>query len=267
MSEPERLWTRRLSWEACFNVRDLGGYPLPDGRQTRWGAVVRADTLSRLTPAGCAALVDYGVRTIIDLRRPRELEVSPNPFALPGPHDITYQNFSLYDPADFSLDVLTTLGDSYKRMFDRYASQIAAIMSAIARAAEGTVLVHCMGGQDRTGLISALLLELVGVARETVAADYALTAERFHEAVADYLENGPGDRAERERNLTWGFPRAEFMLDALTYLDAHHGGAEHYLLSADVSPTDIASLRRRLRGCLKSPHRATQESISRITAK
>src|SRR5215213_8706915 len=110
----EQTWTRRLDWDACFNVRDLGGYPLPDGRETRWGAVVRADTLARLTPTGCAALVDYGVQTIIDLRRPRELETSPNRFAQPGPHNITYQNFSLYDPANSSPDDLTTLSDSYK---------------------------------------------------------------------------------------------------------------------------------------------------------
>jgi hypothetical protein len=81
----ERTCTRRRLWDACFNIRDLGGYSVPDGRETGWGAVVRADTLARFTPTGYAALVDDGVRTIIDLRRPCELQVSPNPFAQPGP--------------------------------------------------------------------------------------------------------------------------------------------------------------------------------------
>jgi protein-tyrosine phosphatase len=242
----ERTWTRRLDWDACFNVRDLGGYPLPNGRETRWGAIVRADTLARLTPTGCAALINYGIRTIIDLRRPSEQEVSPNPFAHSGSHDITCLNLSFVGPANAPTDRVETLSESYKGRLDRFSSQIAAIMSAIARADAGTVLVFCMGGQDRTGLISALLLELVGVARETVAADYAMTAERFHEAVADYLENGPGDRAERERSLTWGFPRAEYMLDVLSYLDTRYGGAERYLLTAGVSSAEIAALRQRL---------------------
>jgi protein-tyrosine phosphatase len=75
---------RRLSWDACFNVRDLGGHPIVDGGQTRWRAVVRADTLCRLSETGRAALVDYGVRTVIDLRSARELEAVPHPFANNG---------------------------------------------------------------------------------------------------------------------------------------------------------------------------------------
>ncbi len=59
---------RVLSWEGCLNVRDLGGHVTGDGRTTRFGAVVRADNVQHLTEAGWAALVDYGVRTIIDLR-------------------------------------------------------------------------------------------------------------------------------------------------------------------------------------------------------
>src|SRR5687767_10529285 len=75
---------RQLSWDGCYNVRDLGGYATIDGGVTRWRAFVRADSLYQLTPAGQAALLDYGVRTIVDLRRARELEHYPNPFAQPS---------------------------------------------------------------------------------------------------------------------------------------------------------------------------------------
>ncbi len=61
----EGALSRRLAWDACYNVRDIGGYETDDGRQTRWRALVRADDLCRLTPAGAAALRDYGVQTII----------------------------------------------------------------------------------------------------------------------------------------------------------------------------------------------------------
>src|SRR5262245_14472863 len=56
--------SRHLPWDACYNIRDVGGYTTADGGQIRWRALVRADNLCRLTPAGRAALVDYGVRTI-----------------------------------------------------------------------------------------------------------------------------------------------------------------------------------------------------------
>ncbi|MEO7908190.1 MAG: tyrosine-protein phosphatase [Roseiflexaceae bacterium] len=58
-----------MNWDACYNARDLGGYVTADGRRTRWRAFVRADNLSRLTPDGQSALIEYGVRTMIDLRR------------------------------------------------------------------------------------------------------------------------------------------------------------------------------------------------------
>ena len=72
---------RHLHWDACYNARDLGGYATADGGYTRWGAFVRADNLSRLTPAGQSALIAYGVRTVIDLRRAGELTIDLNPFA------------------------------------------------------------------------------------------------------------------------------------------------------------------------------------------
>src|SRR4051812_12375039 len=62
-----------LDWEGCFNVRDLGGLPTVDGRCTRPGALVRADSLTRLTEPGCAAAREYGISAVIDLRSAHEL--------------------------------------------------------------------------------------------------------------------------------------------------------------------------------------------------
>jgi protein-tyrosine phosphatase len=64
---------RNLDWEGCFNVRDLGGLSTIEGRLTRWGAVVRADSLGHLTAAGWSALKAHGIRTIVDLRNDEEL--------------------------------------------------------------------------------------------------------------------------------------------------------------------------------------------------
>ncbi len=71
---------RRLRWDACWNVRDLGGLPTADGGLTRLGALVRADRLSRLTGAGVRAVVEYGVRTVVDLQFPDETARTPHPF-------------------------------------------------------------------------------------------------------------------------------------------------------------------------------------------
>ena len=238
---------RRLAWEGCLNVRELGGYPTADGRQTRWGAIVRADNLAQLTAAGRAALIAAGVRTIVDLRTPQEVVAHPNPFGQPGPHGIAYTNVSLVDPAAPSpAEAFSTLANDYKRLLDRFQRQVAAIIVAIADAPAGGVLVHCMAGKDRTGLVAAVLLELAGVPRAIIGADYALTAECLRPRDEAWLANGPGERAERERTLATFMARAEVMEEVLAFLAERYGGAAGYLRAAGVSGAVLERLRARL---------------------
>jgi protein-tyrosine phosphatase len=237
---------RLLAWEGLANARDLGGYPAAGGRETRWGAVVRSDSLAALTDAGRAALAAYGVRAVVDLRLPDELARHPNPYATPGDHAIAYTNVSILDPAaGFPPDTLT-LADNYLWSLDRFAGLVAAAVSAVATAPEGGVLVHCAAGKDRTGLISALLLGLVGVADGTIAADYALTAELLRPRDQEWLEHGPGERADREALAARFAPTAEVMLAVLDGLRRRYGGVEQYLAAAGVSPADLDRLRDRL---------------------
>jgi protein-tyrosine phosphatase len=239
--------SRRLAWEGCLNVRDLGGYPAANGRETRWGAVVRSDNLSPLTEAGRNALRDYGIGSIIDLRMPDELEQLPSPFAEPEEPGIAYTNVSFIDPAVPPPDEFTTLANSYAGMLDRFQPAVCEIMRTIAGAPEGGVLVHCHAGKDRTGLVCALLLELAGVDRKTVGADYAQSEEYLRPRVEEWLENRPPDeRAEREKELSKYSPRAEVMVEVLDRLDQRYGGVESYLLQAGVAPQEIARLRARL---------------------
>ena len=243
----ERQPTRRLEWEGCLNARDLGGYPTADGRETRWGAVVRSDSLAPLTAAGQAALVDHGVRSIVDLRMPSELAEQPNPFAKPSAHGVSYTNVSFIDPASAPpTGDFTDLATEYVKMLELHRASVAAVMTTIAEAPPGGVLIHCMGGKDRTGLIAALLLELAAVPRETIGADYALTAECLRPREEDFLENGPGERAERAALLAKYEPRAEVMEEVLGQLDERYGGVEGYLVGAGVTREQLAHLRDQL---------------------
>jgi protein-tyrosine phosphatase len=242
----QREQTRLLAWEGLLNARDLGGYPAAGGRETRWGAVVRSDSLAALTEAGRAALAGYGVRAVVDLRLPDELARHPNPFASSGDHGIAYTNVSILDPAAGYPPETLTLAENYLWTLDRFAGYVAEVMAAIAGAPEGGVLVHCAAGKDRTGLISALLLGLVGVPAETIAADYALTAELLRPRDQEWLEHGPGERAEREALAARFAPTAEVMLEVLDGLDRRYGGIEGYLAAAGVSPADLDRLRDRL---------------------
>jgi protein-tyrosine phosphatase len=256
----QREWTRLLAWEGCLNARDLGGYPTEDGRETRWGAVVRSDSLAALTEAGRAALAGYGVRAIVDLRLADEIAKHPNPFAEPGGHGIAYTNVSVIDPAaGFPPDTFT-LAENYLWMLDRFGGFVAEVMAAIADAPEGGVLIHCAAGKDRTGLISALLLGLVNVPAETTAADYAMTAELLRSRDEEWLENGPGERAEREAILARFAPTAEVMVEVLDKLGERYGGVGAYLLEAGVSREDLDRLRERLLAPAGRPSQAGSSS-------
>jgi protein-tyrosine phosphatase len=138
---------RHLDWEGCFNARDLGGLRTANGGETRWGSVVRADNLAGLTAAGWAALTDYGVRTVIDLRNDDEL----GPDAAPRPESVT----TLHLPLDASEErEFWDVWDSgpqfgtplyYRPHLERFPERTAAIISAIARAEPGGVAFHCVG--------------------------------------------------------------------------------------------------------------------------
>ena len=71
---------RHLDLEGTFNTRDIGGYATEDGRRIRWGRFLRSDSLHQLPIKSQAALLEYGVRTIIDLRRSQEIQIRPNVF-------------------------------------------------------------------------------------------------------------------------------------------------------------------------------------------
>jgi protein-tyrosine phosphatase len=103
-----------------------------------------------------------------------------------------------------------------------------------------------MGGKDRTGLVSALLLDLAGVDRETIAADYAVTQDYLRERDDEWVRTGPGERAERERLVAKFSAKAEVMWAVLAQIDDCFGSVERYLLQAGVPADRITGLRRRL---------------------
>ena len=212
--------TRRLAWEGLLNARDLGGYPTADGGETRWGAVVRSDNLTPLTEDGRAALLAYGIRSIVDLRLPEEAELYPNLFAEPGSYGIAYVNVPFEDPAVYTFtEEPESLTAIYRTMLDEYGLRVAEVMTTVADAPSGGVLVHCMGGQDRTGLESPLLPALAGASLETIAADYAVTRDNLQARDDEYVRNGPGERAERERVVAKFSAKAEVMVDVFAHLD------------------------------------------------
>ena len=242
---------RRLIWDACHNVRDVGGYVTSGGGITRWRALLRADDLCRLTPAGQAELAAYGVRTVIDLRSPSELAAAPHPYADPtGDRDSpAYHPLALFDEDDAAawslLEATQNNGEFYCGVLDLFQHRVGAVVRAVAEAPQGGVLVHCFAGKDRTGIVTALLLALADVPRETIAADYALS-DSYLQPLYEELMAGVEDPAERERRAQEYTSLPEAILAILDHLDARYGGVEAYVREAGVSDDQVDRIRRRL---------------------
>jgi protein tyrosine/serine phosphatase len=246
---------RTLVWDGCLNVRDLGGHPTEDGGETVFGAVVRADSIRRLSDEGWAALVDYGVRTVVDLRQHSELEADP-PRELPvdvvhvplfGSPDPTADYWAEMDElAEASGGVAAGKAAIYLDHLERFRSYVRDAIEAVARAPEGAVLVHCQVGKDRTGLVTALLLGLAGVGREEIAADYALSEELLRPLNEPYVAAAEDEaqRAFRERMIR---TPAEAMTRVLDALEERHGAVPGYLRWAGLAEADVARAAARLR--------------------
>ena len=243
---------RHLVWDGCANVRDLGGHPTADGSSTAFGAVVRADSVRRLSAPGWAQLADYGIATIVDLRFHDELAADP-PFEVPV--DVVHVPV-LPDPASSHWEEIQTISEAapdvaaatsavYLEFLERFAAGFALAVSSVAGAGAGGVVVHCMAGKDRTGLVSALLLRLAGVPAADVAADYALSERNLAIFSEPWIAEAADDR-ERERRRRMAATPAAAMAAVLAELD-RRGGADGYLRDAGVPETDLELVRTRLR--------------------
>ena len=191
--------SRWLDVPGAYNVRDLGGYRTADGRTTRWRAFLRADSLHNLSESTKSALIEYGVRTVIDLRRTKETVDTPN--ALADMDDIQYFHLNMIGdtnppgyiappPDEWTTPELTS--DIYRVLLDQRQDVISETLVALANSKGHTAIYHCAAGTDRTGIISALLLGLAGVPADTIVDDYALSAHGLRlrvldEGIPDYL--------------------------------------------------------------------------------
>jgi protein-tyrosine phosphatase len=234
---------RHLGLAGTYNLRDTGGYRARDGRTTRWRTFLRSDSLHRVPPMVQTALLNYGVRTVIDLRRSDELHVAPNVFA--SSSEVVYHHVSLL--ADSLPDRKVTprsLPDVYRMLLEQRQEQLHQTLATLAAPGAFPAIVHCTAGKDRTGLIVALLLGLVGVPAATIIEDYALSSQYL---VGTYLEEA------RQRAANNGIPwewfqhqvicPPEFMQTTLQYLDERHGGIDAYMRRIGLSQEQCERLR------------------------
>ncbi|MEU4242053.1 tyrosine-protein phosphatase [Actinoplanes sp. NPDC026619] len=238
--------TRNLGFSKTYNFRDVGGYAGLDGRTVRWRRLFRSDALHRIGDEDASAFAALGVRTVIDLRRPHEIERYGR---VAERYGLDYRNLVLehvdWEEIDHPSDVVHErwLADRYLNFAEDGQEALLASLRIIADASRAPVIVHCMAGKDRTGTVCALTLSLLGVSDEDIAADYALTTSSM-KRLTDYLmENHPSAVLGNEHMFD-SPPGA--MLMFLSDLRALHGSIENYVREIGMLDKEIDAMRGHL---------------------
>jgi protein-tyrosine phosphatase len=231
---------RRLPLEQASNFRDIGGYITRDGYMVRWGVAYRSGAMPLLTEADYSFIAQLGIGAVVDLRSLEERELAPD--------QLDDRTGALFLSNDYSIvpmmmDFASRGGENtYANLELLLAPQMRALFDRLL-AQEGAVIYHCSAGQDRTGLVTAVLYDLLGVDRDTILADYHLstTLRRPEFEIPDVdptLHQGnpvlryhmaAGERAEKAAEPLYSPSGQSHLAQFFTYLDARYGGSEGYV--------------------------------------
>lgn len=238
--------TRRILLEGCANFRDLGGYPTADGRTVKWRRLFRADAPNTLTEADVQTVTgDLGISAVIDLRNSDGvLTDGRGLLALSG---IGYHHFPFLErrgiaPPTDGEDSERRLTEIYQWMLHNSGTLIAQAFTTLAQQINHPAVFHCSAGKDRTGVLAATILAVLGVRREDVIADYLMTNDVIDDILAR-IKKMPGFENSTRAGIIAPKVAIEKFLDAT---DTEYGGAEAYLRHQGVQQYTIDSFRESL---------------------
>lgn len=238
---------RHIALEGAVNFRDLGGYPAAGGRTIRWRTLFRADDLSRLTRPDRAVVRTLGIATVIDLRSRAEVErerfpVDDIPVAFH--HLPLVAALPAFEEFQRGPEFFT---DHYLDIAHQAGDQIARALAIVANPHAHPLIVHCAAGKDRTGVLVAVILALLGVDDEVIAEDYALSAAAMEALAQRIIDRMPEQREAIMTVADVMFSAVPPAIAALVSgLRQEHGSIEAYAAAYGAGADVVAGLRSSL---------------------
>lgn len=240
---------RVLALEGACNFRDLGGYVGHGGQPLRWRRLFRADSLHQLTAGDLDALGGFGLRTVIDLRSNDEVAARGRIDWPTG--DLAWHHLPMMDvlpPREefqqwVSPDVVA---EQYMGILDRGRSAVTSALERLADEDAYPAVYHCMAGKDRTGILTAVVLGLLGVSDRDIVTDYTLSKHGMERMLERLRAEQPDRLAELERSaaaIVASHP--DTMAGFLERFAATYGSYDAYASSLGLDGV-AAALRARL---------------------
>jgi len=162
-------YERVIHLEGTSNTRDIGGYQTSDLRTLRWRQIIRSENLSRLTASDFQKLEEIGVKTVIDLRTDREGDAQNDWFKVQR-RMMKRQRFK-------EKQSLEHMVEGYRMIAEEGPPSYQKLMELVLDQSNWPILIHCNAGKDRAGVAVTLILEALGVDRETIMEEFLLTNE------------------------------------------------------------------------------------------
>ena len=244
------IFPRQIEFENVINFRDIGGYRTRDGRTVAWRRVFRSGELRSMTAGDLSKLrEELGLAAVIDLRS--EFEVKQRGLGLLEGADIKYCNIAFMTDDDPGANAsryahCTNMGEFYLEMARQkdYGKRITEALEVIAAPENHPLVFHCAVGKDRTGMLAAVLLSLLGVAEKDIIEDYALSEPYMDELLAR-LKNNP-QKNDPPLDIPEYFWKAspESMGLFLDSLRRDYGSIEGYLEFMGSEPSLIERLEK-----------------------
>ena len=250
---------RVVRLERVPNLRDLGGLPAGNGRRVVSGRIFRSGSLHEMTEADRTALEALGVRIVIDLRSPFEQRHHPHswpagrlvlaPLADDGVVAAIFARFEAGTLSGREVEdwwQLTGVLDCPTR----HAASIRTIFTTLLQAGpDDGVLYHCTGGKDRTGVVSALILEALGVAREVILSDFLLSNVDAEARAAEFLallSRTGGSQMSAPAAFALAGVKEEWLDALFRRIAERFGSVESYLTDeVGIGTEGLAALRAR----------------------
>lgn len=251
--------------EGIHNFRDFGGYQAQNGLHVKRGMLYRSGSLAGATESDIVRLEELGIRTVCDLRTPREQARHPDPM-LPGgrvayhhvpmkarQHDESgrlEQLLSLLFGRARTLRYEHVLNGIYQEYVKEFKAELGTVVDLTAQDGSLPILIHCTAGKDRTGLACGIILCALSVPYEAIVGDYLLSNELLHDFRDEMLNRLKwawllGVSPERFRPL-FGV-RREYMDTAFAAMRHTHRTVESYVRHGlGLSDEDRSRLCQRL---------------------
>jgi protein-tyrosine phosphatase len=258
----------------AWNFRDVA-----DATGLRSGRFFRSSELTGLADDGRDELRRLGITDVADLRSPREVERRgpgrvPDDIAIhllpfpdlaeddddESPHEHSFTRMLTEQPGDdesITDTAIRYMTEEYRR-FPTLGGARGAVRQVISLLGSGRpVITHCFAGKDRTGFTVAVVLEALGVDRDSIMSDYMRSNDavaQLRERILSMVHERAGEEMTPEAALfaearltdeVLGV-REDYLVAARDSIDDHYGSLDGFMREAGVSTQDLGALRAQL---------------------